>query len=423
MASQTGKTNGSGLRRAFVVVIDGCGIGAAPDAAEFGDLANCNTLANTARETGGLKLPNMARLGLGNITPIAGVQSVEKSVGRFGKLQECSNGKDTQTGHWEMMGVVNDIAFPYYPGGFPDDVIQRFVDETGCKGVLCNKPASGTAVLDELGEEHQRTGFPIVYTSGDSVFQIATHEDTVPLETLYKWCEIARRQLQGKHRVGRVIARPFTGTPGNWKRMSGARHDYAVPPPAPTLLDALSAKGVGVFGVGKIEDIFTGQGLTHAQHTGSNKEGLELTLQSITNEVDYEKIRIAKEKPEHVQFVFTNLVDTDSLFGHRRDAKGYAAALSEIDEWLGKILKSMTSDDLLIISSDHGNDPTAPGTDHTREFVPLLAYSPAFQSASDLDVGIRNGFTDVAASVADWVGTKWDGPGVSFVSDVKAAAV
>ncbi len=423
VASQTGNTSEQGLRRAFVVVIDGCGIGAAPDALEFGDQDTCNTLANTARETGGLNLPNMARLGLGNISPIAGIQKVDKSIGLFGKLQEASNGKDTQTGHWEMMGVVNQIAFPYYPDGFPPDVIQRFIDETGCKGVLCNKPASGTKVLDELAEEHQRTGYPIVYTSGDSVFQIATHEKTTPLETLYKWCEIARKQLQGKHRVGRVIARPFTGTPGNWKRMSGDRHDYAVPPPAPTLLDALIEQGIGVFGVGKIEDIFTGQGLTHAKHTGSNREGLELTLQSIKSDVDYDKLRIVKEKPEHVQFVFTNLVDTDSLYGHRRDAKGYAAALTEIDQWLGKILSSMTKDDLLIISSDHGNDPTAPGTDHTREFVPLLAYSPSLSVSPELNVGIRDGFTDVAASVADWLGTKWEGPGVSFVSNVPAAAV
>lgn len=417
----TGNKNGQNLRRAFVVVIDGCGIGAAPDAAEFGDNTTCNTLANTARETGGLKLPNMAKLGLGNICPIHGVEKVEKTIGMFGKLQECSNGKDTQTGHWEMMGVVNETAFPYYPNGFPDDVIHRFVDETGCKGVLCNKPASGTAVLDELAEEHQRTGFPIVYTSGDSVFQIATHIDTVPLQTLYKWCEIARKQLQGKHRVGRVIARPFTGTPGNWKRVSADRRDYAVPPPSATLLDGMKENGIGVFGVGKIEDIFTGQGLTHAKHTGSNREGLELTMQSIINDVDYDKIRIAKEKPEHVQFIFTNLVDTDSLYGHRRDAKGYKAALTEIDEWLGKLLGSMTNDDLLIISSDHGNDPTAPGTDHTREFVPVLAYSPSLTHAADMNVGIRDGFTDVAASVADWIGMKWDGPGVSFVSKASAA--
>jgi phosphopentomutase len=205
--------------------------------------------------------------------------------------------------------------------------------------------------------------------------------------------------------------------------MSGDRHDYAVPPPAPTLLDALIEQGIGVFGVGKIEDIFTGQGLTHAKHTGSNREGLELTLQSIKSDVDYDKLRIVKEKPEHVQFVFTNLVDTDSLYGHRRDAKGYATALTEIDQWLGKILSSMTKDDLLIISSDHGNDPTAPGTDHTREFVPLLAYSPSLSACSELNVGIRDGFTDVAASVADWLGTKWAGPGVSFVSNVPAAAV
>lgn len=420
MGTHSGSPNGKN-RRAIVLVIDGCGIGAAPDAAEFGDLTTCNTLANTARETGGLNLPNMAKLGLGNITSISGVPKVDKSLGFYGKLQESSNGKDTQTGHWEMMGVISPTAFPMYPDGFPPDVIQRFIDETGCKNILCNKPASGTVILEQLGEEHQRTGYPIVYTSGDSVFQIAVNVDTTPLPTLYKWCEIARKILQGKHRVGRVIARPFAGTPGNYRRLSGDRRDYAVPPPQATLMDGLTAKGMGVFGIGKIEDIFTGQGLTHAKHTGSNKEGLELTLQAIQNQVNYAPLSITKEKPESVQFIFTNLVDTDSLFGHRRDVKGYAAALTEIDEWLGKILSSMRDDDLLIISSDHGNDPTQRGTDHTREFVPLLAYSPKLSAeVSCLDAGIRNGFTDIAASIAGWLDTTWEGPGVSFLSTVSA---
>lgn len=413
--------SGKAPRRALVVVVDGCGIGAAPDAGEYGDDQNCNTLGNTARETGGLHIPNMTRLGLGNIASIAGVQKFENSLGLFGKLQEASNGKDTQTGHWEMMGVINQVAFPYYPQGFPADVIQRFIDETGCKGILCNKPASGTEVLEQLAEEHRRTGYPICYTSGDSVFQIAVHVETTPLPTLYKWCEIARNILQGKHRVGRVIARPFTGTQGNYKRLSGDRRDYAVPPPAPTLLDGLTERGIGVFGIGKIEDIFVGQGLTHAKHTGSNREGLQLTLEAIANETNYDAVRISKEKPEHVQFIFTNLVDTDSLFGHRRDVKGYASALTEIDQWLGTIMKAMNEDDLLIISSDHGNDPTAPGTDHTREFVPLLAYSPGLKaSGHEFNVGIRNGFTDIAATVASWLGTRWEGPGMSFVSNVSA---
>jgi len=409
-------------RRALMVVIDGCGIGAAPDAAEFGDLPDCNTLGNTAREVGGLNLPYMQGLGLGNIAPIAGVSEQAKTTGLYGKLQERSNGKDTQTGHWEMMGVINTAPFPYYPNGFPAEVIDRFIEETQCGGILCNKPASGTQVLDELAEEHRRTLFPIVYTSGDSVFQIATNVDVIPLATLYKWSEIARRILDGKHRVGRVIARPFNGEPGNYKRLSGDRRDYAIPPPARTLLDVLTEQGMGIFGVGKIEDIFVGQGLTHAKHTGSNKQGLELTLQAIKNEIDYNPIAIVKDKPENVQLIFTNLVDTDSMYGHRRNVKGYAHALTEIDQWLGKIMAAMSDDDLLIISSDHGNDPTAAGTDHTREFVPLLAYSPILAKSSvNLCAGVRNGFTDIAASLADWLGNRWDGAGVSFLANDRAS--
>lgn len=414
-------TNGS-AKRAIVVVIDGCGIGAAPDAADFGDSSDCNTLGNVAREMGGLKLPNMGSLGLGNITSLAGISQVATPRGFFGKMQEASNGKDTQTGHWEMMGIVSETAFPLYPNGFPDDVINRFIEQTGCKGILCNKPASGTQILDELGEEHRRTGFPIVYTSGDSVFQIATNTEVTPLPTLYKWCEIAREILQGEHRVGRVIARPFRGGPGNYERLGGDRHDYAVPPPSKTLMDQLVGAGKGVFGIGKIEDIFVGNGLTHAKHTGINREGLELTLKAIANELDYKTVKMANAESVDPQFIFTNLVDTDSLFGHRRNAQGYAGALVEIDEWLGKIMKSMSANDLLIISSDHGNDPTAPGTDHTREFVPLLAYSPGIASGAQFNAGTRQGFADIAASISDWLGTKWQGPGVSFLSTTPTAA-
>lgn len=404
------------------MVIDGCGIGAAPDVERFGDPTTCNTLGNTAREVGGLKLPNMTKLGLGNITEIAGVQKIASPAGFFGKLQEASNGKDTQTGHWEMMGIVSEQAFPLYPNGFPDDVIQRFIDESGCKGILCNKPASGTQILEELGEEHRRTGFPIVYTSGDSVFQIATNTEVTPLPTLYHWCEVARGILQGEHRVGRVIARPFKGSAGNYTRLGGDRHDYAVPPPAPTLMDRLVQAGSGVFGIGKIEDIFVGNGLTHAKHTGTNVEGLDLTLKAVANQVDYGKMKISGAAADQVQFIFTNLVDTDSLFGHRRNVQGYAGALTEIDEWLGKIMSAMQTDDMLIISSDHGNDPTAPGTDHTREFVPLLAYSPAIHSSSLFNAGTRQGFSDIAATVAAWLGLGWNGPGVSILSEAAARA-
>jgi len=402
-------------RRAIVLVIDGCGIGAAPDHEAFGDLSNCNTIANVAREMGGLKLPNLGKLGLGSISPIQGVNADLTKLGLFGKLEEASNGKDTQTGHWEMMGVVSEVAFPLYPDGFPNEIIDEFCKQAGVKGVLSNKPASGTKVLEDLGEEHQRTGMPICYTSGDSVFQIACHVDTVPLEKQYEWCEIARRILDGPHRVGRVIARPFEGTPGNYKRVSKDRRDYAVPPPRKTFLDILNDNGRGVFGVGKIEDIFVGNGISHAKHTGSNEEGLQITLDAIANNYNLKDHRIGTNRPDDVSLIFTNLVDTDSLYGHRRDVKGYGGALHEIDAWLGKIMQAMNKDDLLIISSDHGNDPTAPGTDHTREFVPLLAYSPSLEKQG-LDIGTRDGFSDIAASLADWLDTDWKGPGVSFVS-------
>lgn len=413
-------------RRAIVVIIDGCGIGAAPDVREFGDPENANTLANTAKKVGGLNLPNLARLGLGKVTPIQGLAATENASGFFGKLQEISAGKDTQTGHWELMGLINQTAFPTYPEGFPPEVLGKFIEETGCKNILCNKPISGTEVLDKLGEEHQKTGYPIVYTSGDSVFQIACHVETVPLATLYKWCQIARNILQGAHRVGRVIARPFAGSPGKYERLGGDRRDYSVPPPGKTLLDILLAQGKGVLGIGKIEDIFDRHGLSHAVHTGTNKEGLELTLQAIEGKLPLAPIAITKDAPNSAEFIFTNLVDTDMVYGHRRNVEGYAKALEEIDQWLGKIMQAMGEDDLLIITSDHGNDPTAPGTDHTREFVPVLAYSPSLSNADakiQRDLGVRDGFTDVGATLALWLGVRWEGPGKSFISELAKAAV
>lgn len=406
-------------RRAIVVVIDGCGAGALPDAPAYGDSADCNTLGNLARQVGNLKLPNLAQLGLGNITEMPGVPINKNAIGLFGKLNEVSKGKDTQTGHWELMGIVSEHEFPTYPDGFPPQIIKKFIDETGCQSILCNKPASGTEVLERLGPEHQKTGFPIVYTSADSVFQIACHIDVVPLETLYKWCVIAREILQGKHRVGRVIARPFIGEKGNYVRLQGDRRDYAVPPPGKTLLDDLRSLDMGVFGVGKIEDIFVGQGLSHAKHTGTNKEGLRITLDAVRNQLDLSSLAIMPDAPDDAQMIFTNLVDTDSLFGHRRDVKGYAQALVEIDQWLNKILSSVGEGDLLVIASDHGNDPTAAGTDHTREYVPLLLYSPAFiddVSASitgTRELGVRGSFADVGATIADWFGVPWERAGVS----------
>ncbi len=411
-------------RRAIILVVDGCGIGAAPDAAKFGDLQNCNSIANTAKAVGGLNLPHFEKLGLGNICPISGVAEVAKSSGFYGKLKELSAGKDTQTGHWEMMGIVSDCGFPTYPDGFPEELVDRFIKETGCKQILCNKPASGTQILEELGEEHQRTGYPIVYTSGDSVWQLACHVDTIPLAKQYEWCQIARNMFnEGKYKVGRIIARPFNGSPGNYKRMSFERRDLGVKPPEPTFLDELLDEGAGILGIGKIEDIFDKQGLTHAQHTGSNKEGLELTLEAIKSKYDYSGKNIIENAPASARLIFTNLVDTDSLYGHRRNVEGYAAALKEIDEWLGNIIEAMGQQDLLLISSDHGNDPTAPGTDHTREYVPILAYAKALEklAVNKHDVGIREGFYDIAASLSAWFGMKAS-HGSSFIPALSEVA-
>ena len=409
-------------RRAIVIVIDGLGVGASPDAEEFGDSMDCNTIANVARQAS-LKLPTLSKLGLGNLTEIHAMEPQKESQGIVGKLEESSRGgKDTQTGHWEMMGVINDQSFPMYPQGFPEEIVERFIKEAKVPGILCNLPASGTQVLEELGEEHQKTGKPIVYTSGDSVLQIACHADTISLERQYELCEIARKIMDGPHRVGRIIARPFTGSPGNYERLSGDRRDYAVPPPEQTLLDKLVNTGYGVFGIGKIEDIFVGHGISHAVHTGSNKEGLEITLAAVQNKYPMESTRISQGKgcSDEPRLIFTNLVDTDSLYGHRRNVKGYAEALNEIDEWLTKIVAALSKDDLLIITSDHGNDPTARGTDHTREYVPVIAYSPSMEGK---DLGVRKGFCDVAASVADWLSVSWNGPGKSFVEQSKSTKV
>lgn len=407
------------MRRAILLIVDGCGVGASPDAGAFGDDNSCNTLANTAARANNFSLPNLYKLGLGNICPVNGVGENQNPLGLTAKLEEASNGKDTQTGHWEMMGLVSTTAFPTYPNGFPPEIIDRFVKETGVPGILCNMPASGTDILRDLGQEHQQTGKPIVYTSGDSVFQIACHTDTIPLAKQYQMCEIARRILDGPHKVGRVICRPFNGPPGNYKRLSGDRRDYAVPPPAKHFMDSLIANQMGVFGVGKIEDIFVKTGLSHAQHTGSNAEGLDLTLKAVQGSLPMANLKIAQSLPDDIRFIFTNLVDTDALYGHRRDAAGYASSLIEFDHWLGKIMSSLLKDDLLLISSDHGNDPTAPGTDHTREFVPLVAYSPSFADNKNLvgHKGIRKGFYDIAAGLSDWLSVDYSGPGKTFLTN------
>ncbi len=389
-------------KRVILLIIDGCGIGAAPDFAQYNDTADCNTLANVAKVVQGLNLPNLYKFGLGNICNLQGLPVNPQPLGVNAKLEELSCAKDTQTGHWEMMGLVSEVGFPLYPQGFPPEVIQEFITQTGCQNILVNLPYSGTKVLDDYGDEHCKSSFPIVYTSGDSVFQIACHTDIIPIEKQYKWCEIARSILTGKHNVGRVIARPFNGVSGSYQRISALRHDYTVLPPRKTLLDELIVNNLGVLGIGKIEDIFCKQGLSHAIHTGSNLEGLKLTIEAMQNQLDLNKLRLSQETPENINFIFTNLVDTDSLYGHRRDAQGYYKALKEIDNYLGNIQSLMTKDDLVIISSDHGNDPTATGTDHTREYVPFLMFNSQMPQY-EANLGALKGFSQIGLAIEYWL--------------------
>jgi len=347
-------------RCVVVLVIDSGGIGAAPDVAAYHDAANVNTIGNTASAAGGLALPNLQALGLGNICSVLGVAPTGSPRASVARLRETSNGKDTITGHWEMMNIIVRTPFPTYPNGFPPGVVERFEAITGRK-VLGNRTASGTQIIEELGVEHMRTGRPILYTSADSVFQVAAHERIVPLETLWQWCADARDMLVGKNRVNRVIARPFDGEPGHFVRTAG-RRDYAVAPPQPSVLDALSAAGVPTCGVGKIGDIYCCQGIAAGSRTADNAEGIAKTVEWLD--------------AGQGGFCFTNLNDFDSKYGHRRDPEGYAQALVALDQRLPEILNRLGDGDRLIITADHGCDPTAPGTDHTREFAPLLDYVP-----------------------------------------------
>lgn len=405
------------MKRAVIIVIDSMGSGAMPDAPKYGDIMECNTLVNVARYNKGLKLPNFEKLGLGNIDSIDGVKTASTPLACYGKMKEVSEGKDTTTGHWEIAGLILEEPFRTYPEGFPQFLIEEFIQKTNCGGVLGNIPASGTAIINELGDEHAGTKFPIVYTSADSVFQIACHVDVIPLETQYEWCEIARKMLDShsrQHNVCRVIARPFEGTSGNYKRISAGRRDYSVPPNKPTILNKIEETGGSVIGIGKIEDIFVKSGITQAIHTGINKEGLELTLKALENKLDNEEHLITYKKIENPKYslIFTNVVDTDMLFGHRNDAEGYGKAIEEIDSYLEKILPLITKDDLLIITADHGCDPTVPGTDHTREMVPLLVYNPELHGK---DLGIRETFADIAKTISEWLNVPYDGPGISLI--------
>ncbi|MBW7917100.1 MAG: phosphopentomutase [Trueperaceae bacterium] len=375
-----------------LVVLDSVGVGALPDAAQFGD-AGAHTLDHVLRTTGAT-LPNLAALGLGAITGVSALPAPPAPAASHGRLAELSAGKDTTTGHWEFMGVVTERPFRTYER-FPDAVMARFDAATGV-GHLGNYPASGTTILDELGEEHMRTGHPIVYTSADSVFQVAAHVDVVPLDTLYAWCQAARDILRGDDQVARVIARPFTGVPGAFVRLGDKRHDYSLAPPA-NVLDALKTAGREVIGVGKIPDIYAHRGFTREVAAGTNRLGVERTLE------------LMAERPHGL--VFTNLVEFDSLYGHRRDPRGYAAALQEFDSRVPELLAAVGEDDALLLVSDHGNDPTWPGTDHTREHGLLLYYRPGRPGR---DLGTRGTFADVGATVADLLGVDWDGLGTSF---------
>ncbi|MFS0863472.1 phosphopentomutase [Fredinandcohnia sp. 179-A 10B2 NHS] len=392
--------SGYTYKRVFLIVMDSVGIGEAPDAKEFGDVGS-DTLGNIAETQNGLHMPNMAKLGLSNIREIKGIPRQEKPLAYFGKMQEASNGKDTMTGHWEIMGLHIETPFQVFPDGFPKELLDEIEKRTG-RGILGNKPASGTEIMDELGEEHMKTGKLIVYTSADSVLQIAAHEEVVPLDELYKICEICRElTLDDKYMVGRVIARPFVGEPGNFSRTAN-RHDYALKPFNRTVMNELSDNGFDVIAIGKISDIYDGEGVTKTLRTKSNMDGMDKIVETL--EMDFTGLS------------FLNLVDFDALFGHRRDPKGYGEALEEYDARLPEILERLQEDDLLIITADHGNDPTQPGTDHTREYVPLLVYSPRMDGGKELP--LRSTFADIGATVADNFNVKLPDHGKSFLLEI-----
>jgi len=385
--------------RIVLIVLDSAGIGEMPDAAEWGD-AGSDTLGHIL-ESRDVNLPNLKRLGLGNIRPLNNCAPEATPTGSFGKCALKSNGKDTTTGHWEMAGIILEKAFPTYPNGFPPEIVDRFVSETGIPGILGNVPASGTEIIKELGEEHMLTGKPIVYTSADSVFQIAAHEDVIPVKRLYEMCETARSILSGKDEVGRVIARPFLGRPGGFKRTEN-RHDYAVPPPQQNLLPELSGAGFDVVCIGKVASIYDAIGVTEDLAAKNNDQSIEQTVNALEDDSE--------------GLIFTNLVDFDMLYGHRRDVEGYARALEHFDSRLPEIMGIMRPRDLFIITADHGNDPTMGGSDHTREFAPLLVYGPAARAGVDL--GTRNSLADIGQTIADNFGITLPA-GESFLNQVR----
>jgi len=392
----------SKLKRAILVVLDGVGVGANPDAHAYGD-DGASSLEHCAQAVGGLELPNLGRIGLGNITPILGTPPTDKALGSYGRMAEAATGKDSTTGHWEMTGVVLHKPLPTYPHGFPAHLVDQFEKAIG-REVLGNKAASGTEIIKELGEEHLRTGRPILYTSADSVFQLAAHQDVIPLEELYHMCRIARDMLSGDNAVGRVIARPFIGTPGNFRRTEH-RRDFSLAPLGTTLLDVIKESGREVIGIGKIEDLFAGRGLTRRDHTETNKDGMAATLRLLER--------------DFTGLLFVNLVEFDMLWGHRRDSQGYAQALRDVDDWFAQVQKVMQPGDAIFFTADHGNDPTYQGSDHTREQVPLLAYGQPVRAGVDL--GARSTFADLGQTLVQAFEVSPLVAGTSFAHEIGLA--
>ena len=390
------------MKRGIIIVLDSVGIGAQPDAGLYGDEGS-NTLGHIHKELKDLpwfSLANLERLGLGHIDGVDYLNKSHPAIGSFARMMELSKGKDTTTGHWEIAGIVLDKPFPIYPDGFPTEIMQSFEEAIGRK-TLGNFPASGTQIIADLGAEHMKTGFPIVYTSADSVFQIAAHEEVIPLETLYDMCQKARRILTGEHAVGRVIARPFLGSPGDFRRTEN-RRDFSLTPIRKTILNYAAEHGYEVRAVGKIEDIFNRSGITHAVHTGGNMDGVERTL--------------AWLKEDFSGILFVNLVDFDMLYGHRNNVEGYGKALTELDGRLTEIINAMKDDDILFITADHGCDPSTESTDHSREYTPLLVYGKKVKAG--INLGTRKGFSDIAATIAEYLDVEADIAGESFLSQV-----
>ena len=388
------------MKRVIWVIIDSVGIGGLPDCEKFGDV-DVNTLGNIVKAHSDIEIPNLRKLGIGNIDGVDFIEGLESPIGAFGKCSEVSQGKDTTTGHWEMTGVLVETPFKTFEQGFPKDIIDEFENRTGRK-VVGNKPASGTAILDEYGDHQMKTGDVIVYTSADSVFQIAAHEEIIPLDELYRMCEIAREIMMGDNAVARIIARPYLGAKAGLFERTSNRRDYSLSPFEPTVLDNIKESGLDVIGVGKIEDIFNGQGITEAIHTHDNMDGVNQTISYM--------------KKDNRGLIFTNLVDFDSKYGHRRDTLGYKEALEEFDARIPEIISNMKEDDILIINADHGNDPTYKGTDHTREYIPVLVYGNSIKEG--LNLGIRNSFADIGATVADILEVKMPQHGTSFKTEI-----